>query len=196
MKYRSYAAELIGTFLLAFMVRLSVGTTLPISTPVLAALTLGLIVYTLGPVSGAHVNPAVTIGLWSVKKIKSADAIAYIVAQCIGAALAMLAGTMIFSTAATAAPAAPLAYLAEAVGGLVFLFGIAAVVSKKSTEIQSGVAVGTSLLLGILAAVGVGSAGIINPAIALTLNSVSLAYVLSPIVGAVVGVWLFRLVTK
>src|SRR6478672_8420280 len=44
-----------------------------------------LIVAASGHLSGAHVNPAVTIGFWSVRRFRSADVAPYVVSQCIGA---------------------------------------------------------------------------------------------------------------
>jgi aquaporin Z len=48
-------------------------------------LTLLVLMYAIGPVSGCHVNPAVTVGLCVAKKIKPMDAVGYVVAQCVGA---------------------------------------------------------------------------------------------------------------
>jgi glycerol uptake facilitator protein len=45
-------------------------------------------IYALGRVSGAHLNPAVTIALWASKRFPSADVIPYIIAQLVGASLA------------------------------------------------------------------------------------------------------------
>lgn len=45
-------------------------------------------VYAIGPISGCHVNPAVTLGVLITKKISAKDALGYIVAQCLGAILA------------------------------------------------------------------------------------------------------------
>jgi hypothetical protein len=64
----------------------------------LAALPIGLafglafaaMVYTIGPVSGCHINPAVTAALWSAGRISGADAIRYVIAQLIGAFVAAL----------------------------------------------------------------------------------------------------------
>ena len=50
------------------------------------------VIYALGRVSGAHINPAVTIALWATKRFPTGDAAAYIIAQCIGAA----AGSLLF----------------------------------------------------------------------------------------------------
>lgn len=196
MNYRPYLAELLGTFLLAFLVRLSLGAQFPVATPVLAAVTLGLIVYMIGSVSGAHVNPAVTIGLFTIGKIKALDALGYIVAQFIGAFLAgFVAPFFVGSVLSLNPPALPITLIAEAVGATIFLFGISSVVRKKGPECMSGITVGASLLLGVLAASTAGS-GILNPAVALILESFSLAYILGPVIGAVAGVWLYRAIVE
>jgi aquaporin Z len=51
-------------------------------------LSLLAMVYTIGPISGCHVNPAVTLGVFLAKKIKAKDAALYMVAQVIGAVIA------------------------------------------------------------------------------------------------------------
>ena len=86
---KKYLAEALGTFTLALVVALSIVTKFPIATPILAGLVLMLFVYSIGHISGAHINPAVTIGLWSIKKIKTNEALAYIVSQFIGAGIAL-----------------------------------------------------------------------------------------------------------
>ncbi len=194
MRPRAYLAELIGTFLLAFVVRLSLVTAFPLATPVLAGVTLMLIVFMIAPISGAHVNPAVTLGLLSIRKISVQDAALYIVAQLIGAAIALvLAPVFVSAPLAINSSSLPIIFLAEMAGAAIFLFGISAVVWKKAPESMSGVTIGGSLLLGILVASTAGN-GILNPAVALTLSSFTWAYILGPIVGAVAGVWLFRAV--
>ncbi len=54
------------------------------------AIIIAAVIYALGRVSGAHINPAVTIALWATKRFPSQDAIGYIIAQCIGAACGSL----------------------------------------------------------------------------------------------------------
>lgn len=86
---KSYVAEFIGT---AMLVIGGVGTAVLAGTNVgylgiaLAfGFTLLFLVYSIGPISGCHVNPAVTLGLLATGKIAPKDAVAYIVSQILGA---------------------------------------------------------------------------------------------------------------
>ena len=95
MKWKPLLAELVGTF--AFFV-IGAGA---ICIDALPAVKLGLLgialahglmlsnmINVFGPVSGAHFNPAVTLGAWAGKHIKTGQALQYIIAQLIGAVLA------------------------------------------------------------------------------------------------------------
>lgn len=192
MKINKYLAEFLGTFALTYAVWVSLGFSMPLSTPLIAAVTLGLFVYTIGHISGAHLNPAITCGLISINKIKPQDGALYIVAQILGALLAMLVGR--FLTGETVyvggSNAIPIA-VAEGIGALLFSFGVAAVAYRKVPSEMSGIVVGGSLLLGIFTAMSL-SNGVLNPAVALGIGSLNVMYLLGPIVGAVAGMWLFR----
>lgn len=99
---KAYLAELLGTFLLVISIIGSAtvyagaiaGAQTPLPNIVIPFIAmahfLGLFlgIQTLGAISGGHFNPAVTIGLLSIKKIKTPHAILYIVAQVIGGLLA------------------------------------------------------------------------------------------------------------
>jgi aquaporin Z len=189
-------AEAIGTFTLALAVLANLSMAAPlIPTPVIAGLVLALFVYTIGTRSGCHINPAVTLGLWSINKIKTNEAVPYIIAQVIGALVAYgLASTLIGNADMTLGmvPESMVVFLAEAIGAMLFGFGIAGVVSGPVHNMMSGVVIGGSLLLGILVAVALGSAGILNPAVALALGSLNLSYALGSIIGAMLGMNLYR----
>ncbi len=192
---KKYIAEAIGTFGLSFVVlgALSFGGVLPIPVPALAALTLGLFVYTIGGVSGCHINPAVTIGLWSVKKITQKDAIGYILAQGIGAVVAVVIASWFGAVSPIDGGMFDArVFVAEALGTFFFVFGIAAVVSGKVHDAMKGLVVGWSLLFGIMVAVVAGSAGILNPAVAGALSAFSAVYLIAPIVGAVAAFHAYR----
>ncbi len=102
--WQKYLAEFIGTYALVFFGPVSVtiyAVVLGIPQPyyfgpglfAIGATFGGIVavmIYTLGHISGTHINPAVTISLLAIKKISPRDAIAYIIVQLIGAALAGL----------------------------------------------------------------------------------------------------------
>ena len=192
MNWTAYAAELVGTFLLALIVYVSLsGVAGGVPTAILAGLLLGTMVYVLGPVSGAHLNPAQTIALWSAKKISAQDGICYIVAQFLGAYLAMKAGMAMGGMVMLSVHDTMTVAIAEALGAAVLLLGVSGVVWKKVPGDASGLVIGTSLSLGAILA-SAGGNGILNPAVALALGSFSVVYVLGPIVGACAGVWLYK----
>lgn len=192
LNFKALLAEFIGTFALSFMVLVSLNTALPLPTPVLAALTLGTFVYSIGSISGTHINPAVTIGLASIKKIELDDALAYICAQFAGIGLAYLLINLMVEDISILTRESSLAIAtAEAIGTFVFTFGIASVVHGKVAEQMSGVVVGASLLIGIMFA-SIAANGILNPAVALGIGSFSLAYILGPIVGSLAGFNLYH----
>jgi aquaporin Z len=89
---KKYAAELVGTFVLVFGgvgSAVLAGGHIGFAGVALAfGLSLLVMVYTIGPISGCHINPAVTLGILLAKKIGIKDAAAYVVAQIIGAILA------------------------------------------------------------------------------------------------------------
>jgi len=95
MNKKALVAEFIGTFTLIFIGVGSIvadslsGGKLGLTGIALAhGLAIGVMASATGAVSGGHLNPAVTISLWSVKKIDTINAIGYVIAQCLGAIFA------------------------------------------------------------------------------------------------------------
>jgi aquaporin Z len=193
---KKYIAEIIGTFTLTAVVLGSLSSIFPISTVLLAGITLGLFVYSIGHISGSHINPAVTLGLLSIKKISLFDAVLYIIAQCVGAGLAYLAMHTAFGTEiAHVVPVDSIRVVcAEILGTFLFTFGIASVVYGQSEKSMGGIVVGGSLALGITLASFIGSNGVLNPAVALGIGSFNLSYLLAPIVGSVLGMNVYKLI--
>ena len=187
-----YIVEALGTGVLTLVVGLSLIGTFPVSTPILAALTLGLFVYTIGHISGNHINPAVTLGVWSIGKIETKVAMFYIVAQMVGAGVAMLFMSKFSTLPDLTVSGEGIIGLAEFLGTFFFTFGIASVVYGKVSGVLSGVVVGGSLLLGITIAVLLGSNGVLNPAVAFGIGSWGLMYVLGPVAGAVCGMQAYK----
>jgi len=196
MRFRKYAAELLGTLCLTLAVALSVVRPTPLATPLIAALTLMIFVYAIGTISGAHLNPAVTVGLWSTKNIALGDAGMYIAAQLIGAFLAQrFALVLTGQRPMVSAENTFVVGLAEAVGAFLLVFAVSAVVAGKVHNAASGLTIGGALLLGILLASSA-SNGVLNPAVAFGIGSASTMYIIGPLIGGMLGAkaysWLAR----
>lgn len=99
---RKYLAEGIGTFILVFV---AVGTAVVagdrvgnLGVALAFGLTLLILVYAIGPISGCHVNPAVTFGQLVIGRIPPAKALAYMAAQVVGG---LVAGLSVFAIASS-----------------------------------------------------------------------------------------------
>lgn len=196
MNMKKYIAEFIGTAVLTLAVASSLITGAGFVTLLTVGITLALLVAIFGSVSGAHVNPAVTLGLLSIKKINWKEALIYIVAQFAGAALALILLRLNMS------PIPPIEHgfswpsiVAEFIGALIFTYGIAFIVlaedSVKATSCAPFV-IGASLMIGATLAVALGSNAVINPALAFGIGSFGISYIIGPILGGVAGMWLHK----
>ncbi|MCA9346082.1 aquaporin [Candidatus Saccharibacteria bacterium] len=162
-------------------------------TAISTGVVLILAMATVSHISGAHVNPAVTIGMWTMKKIETTNAIVYIAAQMLGGLAALLfynyaTNSNLASSAATNFDWR--AFWVEATGAMVFGMGIAATMVQKLDGYWAAFTMGMSLSLGMMLA-SLGSQGYINPAISLGTRTWSSAVVLAPVVGVVVGMNLY-----
>lgn len=160
-----------------------------------AAIALTTLVLTLGSTSGGHFNPAVTLGMWTLRKIQTVQALAYIGMQMLGGFAAWrLAEYFMGSTLTSIAPKSFdwKVMTAEMLGTLVFTFGIAAAVYQKYEGAKLASTIGLSLFAGIIVA-SMASGAFLNPALALANQSWDKAYVLGPVVGSVVGMNLYAM---
>ncbi len=189
---KKYIAEALGTWALTLIVGLSITGAFPVSTPVLAALTVGLFVYSIGHISGTHINPAVTIGLWSIKKISNNDALLYIVSQFVGAGVAYALLSTLSHMPTLIVSGTTMTGLAEMLGTFFLTFGIASVVYSKTPSQLSGVVIGGSLLLGVAISATLGANGVLNPAVALGVGSFGFMYIVGPIVGSILGIQAYK----
>ena len=198
MKMSTLIAEVFGTAVLTSTVLAEANSNVLVNktwfVAATAGLTLTLMVLVIGKVSGAHVNPAVTIGLWTLRKIETTTAIVYIASQFLGAAIALRLFQYLQNDALQniAGKFDWRVFIAEVVGTFIFTFGIASIVTQKLDGYKAAFGIGASLMLGALVA-GTVSNGILNPAVALGLNSWSWVYVAGPIVGSVLGMNVYDL---
>ncbi len=195
-KIAMIVAEFLGTAILTLVVlavsKSNIG--IPYFIAIAAGLTIAAGTLVFGAVSGAHFNPAITLGLWSARRVKTLPALVYVAAQLLGGICAyLLYAYFIKSSWPNASEFDSRVLVAETVGTFVFALGWAAAVYNKLEVGKAAFVVGASLVLGIFIA-SVGSAGILNPAVALGMRSWQLAtYVLGPVLGAVIGFNLYAL---
>jgi aquaporin Z len=211
---RKLAAELLGTFALVFagtgaivINDMSSGTV----THVGIAFTFGLIVlamiYAVGDVSGAHLNPAVTLGFFASRRFESRWVAPYIASQCAGALLASLVLRLMFPTNLTLGATLPAgdpvqSFVLEAILTFLLMFVILSVsTGSKEKGILAGVAVGSVIALEALFAGPISGASM-NPARSLAPALVSLrldslwVYLTAPVLGACAGVLACRCVQE
>ena len=195
--YNKYVAEILGTLLLALVAALS-GTGL--TSIIFVGITLAFIVYLFGGVSGAHVNPAFTIAALTMKKIKWQDAVLYICAQLIGAGLALIIlknvqGFTFNEVSSIQGLTLLTLFKSEVVGTAIFSMAFSAVVNEKTEKGVNGFVIGLGLFLGLLFAnIISGGMAVLNPAVVVGNNLINWATILGPIVGALIGAWLYRVV--
>jgi aquaporin NIP len=203
---KKLAAEFIGTFALVFagtgaivIDQVSGGAV----THVGVALTFGLIVlamiYTLGDISGAHINPAVTIGFWFSRRFPSREVLPYVASQCAGAFAASGMLRLLFqqsSSLGATVPAGPAwqSFVLELLLTTILMFVILGVsTGAREKGITAGIVVGSVIALEAMFAGPICGASM-NPARSLAPALVSMhlenlwIYLIAPVAGAFVGV--------
>lgn len=161
---KKYVSEMIGTMVLVLMgcgSAVFAGTTQPFASvgTLGVAFTFGLSVlimaYTIGKISGCHINPAVTLGMLLSKRISGKDAVAYMVFQVIGAilgsailfVLARDSGSTTTLTGANGYTNLLPAFVAETVFTFIFLLVILGSTSKGANNNFAGLAIGLALVV-------------------------------------------------
>ena len=198
---RKAVAEALATFLFVLAIIAAVNSGSPL-TPLAIGFTLAVLVYSTGHISGAHLNPAVSVGVFLRGGLGVTDFIAYLVAQLVGGALAALASLAVWPTGdkAMIVEVGP-AFLVEALFTLILVWVVLNSATSKDTAGNSfyGLAIGGTVFVGA-ATVGSISGGGFNPAVALGLAvsghfawSSLWLYFAAPIVGGIIAALLFRL---
>src|SRR5882762_1560206 len=199
---RKIAAEFLGTFALVFagtgaiIINETSGGAI---THVGIALTFGLVVlamiYTLGDVSGAHLNPAVTIGFLAARRFPANEVWRYVAAQISGALLASLILKLLFPTSANLGATHPAgsamqSFFLEFILTFLLMFVILNVsTGAKEKGVTAGIAIGAVIGLEAMFAGPICGASM-NPARSLAPALVSLhlehvwLYLIAPPLGA------------
>ena len=214
---KRYVSELIGTMVLVLFGCGSAAIAGSVLGNLGIAMAFGLSIvamaYAIGDISGCHINPAVSIGMWIDGRMEAKDLILYIIFQCIGAII----GTALLAVLINSAPSLG-GYMATGLGQngfgaassvginligaliteiiltFVFVFTVLGVTRSEKTGVVAGIVIGLTLafvhILGIpLTGTSVNPARSLGPA--LFMGGVALqqvwVFIVAPIVGAIIA---------
>ena len=203
---KKLAAEFLGTFALVFA-----GTGAIVIDSVSGgaishvgvALTFGLIVlamiYTLGDISGAHINPAVTIGFFAARRLPARTVLPYIMSQCAGAFAASFVLRFLFpqnTTLGATIPAGPAmqSFVLETILTALLMFVILGVsTGAREKGITAGIVVGAvigleAMFAGPVCGASMNPARSLAPALVSGNTAALWIYLVAPILGALVAV--------
>ncbi len=203
-------SEGIGTFLLVFCGTGAVvvdaytgGTVTHVGISVTFGLIVTAVVYALGDISGAHINPAVTVAFWAAGRIPLREVLPYAISQLAGAALASLVLRLLFPEVTTLGETLPNAgllrcFILEVILTFILMFVILHVaIGSKEQGIMAGLAIGMTVLLEALFAGPISGASM-NPArsfgpalVNWNLDGLWL-YFVAPVGGALLSVFAWR----
>ncbi len=224
---QKYIAELLGTMALVFF---GCGSAVVGGSANVAGAPLGYVgvaaafgvvvlvmVYAIGPISGCHINPAITVAMLVAKKINKKDAIMYIIFQCVGATI----GAAVLWIIASGMPGYNVAinglgqngydaaspgkfalyagFFAEIVLTFFFLLVIFGATSEKAPKGFAGIAIGLTLfivhLVGIpVTGTSVNPARSLGPAIFAGATAFAQLWMfwVAPIIGAVIAAFVWK----
>jgi aquaporin Z len=203
---KKYIAELIGTFFLVLTIGCSViGNGAGPLAPLAIGSALMVMIFAGGHISGAHFNPAVTLGVWLRGKCETKDVVPYMMFQIIGAVLAAFVVKFLKAGAAVAPlqPATAPALVAEFLFTFALVYVVLNVATAKGTSGNSfyGLAIGFTVLVGAFS-VGNISGGAFNPAVAVATSIMGLSswanlwiYLVADFAGAAVAAGAFKAVS-
>jgi aquaporin Z len=216
---KKYVAELLGTM---FLVLMGCGSAVFAGSQVgflgisfAFGLTVLALAYAIGPVSGCHVNPAVTVGVFVNGGIEKKDAVMYIIFQFIGATIGAfiiyLMASNFFTVAVSSmgqngyGATSPLGYsmgvgfVAEVVFTALFIMVILGATSPKANGKFAGIAIGLALVLIHIVCIPITGTSV-NPARsfgpALFAGAVAMKqlwlFIVAPVLGGALGAFLWK----
>lgn len=199
-----YVTEFIGTFFLVLTIGCTVlaGAGGGVIPPLAIGSALMVMIFAGGHISGGHYNPAVTLGATLRGRCELPDAIAYWVAQVLGA-VAAAAAVKYLRASAEVTPIAPVvgpALLAEFLFTFALVYVVLNVATSKDHPNNSfyGLAIGFTVLTGAFA-VGDISGGAFNPAVAVGISVLGISpwpnlwiYLVADLAAGVVAALVFR----
>jgi len=203
---KKYIAEFIGTFVLVFagtsaivVNDMSGGMVTHLGVAIVFGLVVAAMIYTLGDISGAHINPAVTIAFWSAGRLPGNEVLPYIISQVLGAISASTIVYLLFSGHPTLGATLPSgtvsqSFILETLLTFILMLTIINVATgSKEKGIIAGIAIGgvvafEALFAGPISGASMNPARSIGPALISGRIGALWIYIIAPILGALLAV--------
>ena len=203
---RKLVSELLGTFMLVFagtgaitINELTGGAVSHVGIALTFGLVVMAVIYAVGDVSGAHINPAVTLGFWAAKRLPVQTALLYIASQCAGALMASGLIRALFPDYGTLGATIPLgssaqSFALEVILTLILMFVILSVsTGSKESGLMAGVAIGAvvgleALFAGPISGASMNPARSLGPALVSGNLDFIWIYLTAPVIGALAAV--------
>jgi len=208
---KKYWAELIGTFILVFsgtgaiVINELYGSVTHLGVGLTFGLVVMVIIYSIGEISGAHINPAVSIAFWVAKRMNGKEVLPYILFQILGAFLASFTIKMLFPESNLLGATLPAdnweqSFILEFILTFILMFVILQVSSgSKETGIMAAITIGAvvgleAIFAGPVCGASMNPARSIAPAVMAGHLTHLWLYIVATTLGAVASVGAYRLI--
>jgi len=203
-------AEAVGVFSLVFtgcgammVAERFPGSIVPQAIPIIFGLIVAVMVYTIGHISGAHINPAVTLAFAVTRHFPKKQVLVYWLAQSIGSILAIFALSLLLPAGETFGATVPVVSLGKALGWEIILtFFLMFAVMGTATDTRAvgamaGSAIGATVMLasflgGPITGASMNPARSLGPALFQGNLDIFWLYIVGPMVGAVIAALLYE----
>ena len=208
---KKYWAELIGTFILVFtgtgaiVINELYGSVTHLGVGFTFGLVVMVLIFSIGEISGAHINPAVSIAFWVAKRMNGKEVLPYILFQILGAFLASFTIKMLFPESNLLGATLPAgsweqSFILEFILTFILMFVILQVSSgSKETGIMAAIAIGAvvgleAIFAGPVCGASMNPARSIAPAVMAGHLTHLWLYIVATTLGAVASVGAYRLI--
>ncbi len=211
---KRHLAEYIGAYILVFAGTAAIvvndtsgGAISHLGVSAVFGLVVTSLIYTMGTISGAHINPAVTLGFWFANRFAGQDVVPYVLSQFAGAVTASIVVLLLFpqhDTLGATLPAGPMiqSFVLEVILTFILMLTIINVATgSKEQGLMAGVAIGgvvafAAMLGGPVSGASMNPARSLGPALISGHVQTLWIYLIAPVCGALLAVLCCRCVRE
>lgn len=205
-KPKAWLAEFLGTFLLVFVGTaaiiindVSAGAITHVGIAMVFGLVVAAMIYTFGEISGAHLNPAVTLGFYYARRFPGKQVLPYVLSQCLAAISASVLLHLLFPDHLSLGATLPHGALAQSfmleviITFMLMLTIIQVATGAKEIGNLAGIAIGgvvacAALFAGPISGASMNPARSLGPALISGQLTVLWLYLLAPTLGSVLAI--------